>query len=189
GNPVTAPTKTTTTFGAVSNTAVTDEITAIASALGLTAPTSSTTVNVVTPASRTATYSVTLSSSSSTSGRSRGTTITVDANGNPVGNERVPLSTLSTASSLISVQTLNSVTTYTATYTSTGTRATVTVNSSGSLANLPGTSKTVFSSIPSAAQTELQALATDDSAGTIATTQSVSAYDEGNGTTLYTVRL
>ena len=69
GNAVTAPTFTTTTFGAVSNSAVTDAITRIAAALNLAAPVSTTEVAVSTPAAGaggTATYSVSLAPSTST---------------------------------------------------------------------------------------------------------------------------
>jgi hypothetical protein len=53
GNAVAAPTQSSTTFGEVTNTAVTDEISAIATALNLTAPASDTTVNVSTTAAGT----------------------------------------------------------------------------------------------------------------------------------------
>src|SRR5207244_9781123 len=79
---------------------VTNRINTIATALGLTAPTSTTTVHVTMPTSGPAVYSVTLSPSDTTdtAGRHRhSTTIAVDANGNPVGNQRLPLSTLPTA--------------------------------------------------------------------------------------------
>jgi len=212
GNAVTAPTRSTTTFGAINNAAVTNRINAIATALGLTAPTADTTVNVVTPATGPAVYSVRLSpsDSSETEGEfhHRGTTITVDANGNPVGNQRLPLSTLPTAvqngltsnvpagataltpTSIVTVRTLNGVTTYSATYTGTGTQTVVTVNTAGQLAALPSRSQVTFSTLPAAARNELQELATADGVtGTIAGTQTVTAYNEGNGTTVYSVRL
>jgi hypothetical protein len=45
-----------------------------------------------------------------------------------------------------------------------------------------------FSTIPSAAQTELQALATAKGfSGTIATTQNVIEYDEANGNSVYSL--
>src|SRR4029078_13216348 len=140
GNPVAAPTKSTTTFGALNNSAVTDRINAIATALDLTAPADATVVRVTTPASGPAVYSVTLSdantdTSDTNTGRHRhATTITVDANGNPVGDQRLTLSTLPIAvqngltsnapggatallpTSLVTVRTLNGVTTYSATY-------------------------------------------------------------------------
>ena len=214
GDPVTAPVKTTTTFGALDNAAATDRIKSIAAALGLAAPVDATVVSVSTPASGPAVYSVTLADAgtsttdTNTFRRRRGTTILVDANGNPVGDQRLPLSTLTTAvqngltgnapagaaaltpASLVAVRTLNGVTTYSAAYTATGTRTTVTVNAAGALASLPSVSRVTFSSIPVAARDELQALAAADGvAGTIAGTQTVTAYDEANGTTVYTVRL
>ena len=214
GNPVTATTNSTTTFGALDNSAVTDRINAIATALGLAAPVDATVVRVTTPASGPAVYSVTLSDANTdTTGTNTGrhrhaTTITVDANGNPVGDQRLPLSTLPIAvqngltsnapggatallpTSLVSVRTLNGVTTYSATYSGTGTTTTVTVNTSGALASLPSASQVTFSTIPVAAQNELQTLATADGvSGSIAGTQTVTAYDEANGTTVYTVRL
>jgi len=94
GNPVTATTNSTTTFGALDNSAVTDRINAIATALGLAAPVDATVVRVTTPASGPAVYSVTLSDANTdTTGTNTGrhrhaTTITVDANGNPVGDHR-----------------------------------------------------------------------------------------------------
>lgn len=213
GSAVTAPTQTTTTFGAITNSAVTSEITAIAAGLGLTAPTSTTTVDVSTPTSGAATYTVRLDSTSSASTTSswhedHGGVISVDTNGNPVGNERVPLSTLSTtiqdgltsnapsgatalaSTDLVSVRTIDGVTTYTANYTSTGTQTTVTVGTDGALVSLPTTTQVDFSTLPAAAQAELQTLATADGvSGTISSTQTVSAYAELNGTTIYTVRL
>jgi hypothetical protein len=210
GTAVTPPTQSTTTFGAITNTAVTAEITAIASAENLTAPTSSTTVNTTTLADGTTIYCVALSpsSSSSTTQNSQPVQIAVDSNGNPVGNELVPLSTLSTAiqsgltsnaptgataltsTSLINVQTIDGVTLYTARYSTSGVNSTVTVNSSGTLTSLPSSTQTTFSAIPSAAQTEIQTLATaDGDTSTIASTQSVMELTEANGTVLYTVQL
>jgi hypothetical protein len=212
GNPVTKPTRTTTTFGAVGNSAVTDEITAIATALGLTAPTSTTSVNVTTPANGgTVVYSVQLSSSSGTTGRHhRGAVITVDANGNPVGDQRLPFGVIpsaiqaalnankpsgataldATSTQNVSVRSQNGVTTYSVVFTATGTETTVTVNAAGALASLPSKSTTDFQSISAAAQAELQKIATADGmSATIATTQSVSVYDEANGTTVYSVTL
>lgn len=203
GNPVTAPANSTTTFGAISNTAVTSEISAIATALSLTAPTSTQSVKVSTPANGVATYTIRLAGSAT---GFRGATISVDANGNPVGNESIPLSTLPTAiqngltsnapagataltsSSLVRVATNNGVTTYSATYAATGTQTVVTVDATGALADLPSTSSTTFGAIPQAAQTELQTLATADGVTTaISTSQTVTVYDEANGTTIYSV--
>jgi hypothetical protein len=217
GNPVTPPTRSTTTFGAITNTAVTNEINAIASALDLTAPTSTTNVFVQTASDGSAVYSLTLtptSSSSSTTDtdaeyeRSHGALISVDSSGNPVGQERVPLSVLSTViqtgltsnaptgatallpASLIDVNTLEGVTLYTAHYSSTGTQTTVTVNAAGALTSLPSIVDSTFGDIPTAAQAELQALATADGfTGTIDATLNVTESVEANGTIIYTIRL
>ena len=212
GNPVTAPTKSTTTFGAITSTTVTAEITAIATALSLTAPTSTTSVSVSTAANNVATYTVRLASSTTTTtGRhARSTTISVDSNGDPVGNQSIPFSVLPTAiqgflnahvptgstalattsTQTVTVRTLNGVTSYSVTFTGTGTTTTISVNSTGTLVTLPSTSSVDFDTLPTAAQTELQTLATADGVTTtIASTQTVSAYNEGNGTTIYTVTL
>ncbi len=206
GNEVTAPTKTTTTFDAINNSAVTDEFNAIASGLGLTAPAASDKVNVSTPASGPVIYTLRLVG---TSGH-RGVSISVDDTGSPVGNEQVPFSALSstiqdalnanapsgataidpTSTQKVSVKTLNGVTTYSVTFSSTGVKTTVTVNAAGALTDLPSTSSDVFSNIPVAAQTELQTLATADGVSTtIDTAQSVRVYDEANGTIIYSVTL
>ena len=134
----------------------------------------------------------------------------MDASGNPVGNQAIPFSALPTAiqtginnhlptgatalaaasTQSVRVQTVDGKTYYSTTFTSSGTTTVVTVDSTGALATLPSSSTTTFSSIPQAAQTELQALATADGiTSTIAGTQSVTAYDEGNGTTVYSVTL
>jgi hypothetical protein len=134
--------------------------------------------------------------------------VTLDADGNPVGNTRLPLSVFSktisdalvnaapvgatplTDTSLVTVKTANGVTTYSATYVSTGTVTTVTVDNTGTLTSLPTTTVVQFSTIPTAAQTEIQTLATAKGyTGTIAATQNVKAYNEANGTTVYSVRL
>jgi hypothetical protein len=218
GKPVTAATRSSTTFGAITTKAVTDELTALASALSLTAPTSTTPVEVITASDGTVTYVAALGSSSTTTTTNNdasdgfwehhGEVISVDASGNPVGFEQVPLSTLSTAiqnglksnapsgataltsTSLIDVRTLSGVTTYTATYTSSGTTTTVTVDKAGKLTSLPSSTTVEFSTLPQVAQAELQTLATADGvAGTISSTQTVTAYDEANGTTIYSVTL
>jgi hypothetical protein len=206
GAVVPAPSQTTTTFGAITNTAVTAQLTAIASALSLTAPTSTTVVNVNTAPNGAVTYSVSLASTTST--MTHNTQITVDSNGNPAGNERVPLSVLSTkiqnaligaaptgataltSTSLISVQTVDGVTLYSTTYTAAGIRDTVTVDATGTL-NSPTTTQTTFGAITDAAVTdELQTLATADGVTTaIAATQAVTELTQANGTVLYTVQL
>jgi hypothetical protein len=205
GNPITAPTKSSTTFDSVGNTAVTDEFNAIATALGATAPAASDKVNVTT----TAVYTMRLVTTT-TSGHSRGISVSVDANGNPVGNEQLPFSAIpaaiqtalntnapsgatplaSDATDRVSVRTANGVTTYTVKFTATGTTTSVTVNAGGQLTSLPSTSSTTFSAIPIAAQTELQTLATADGVSSaIATDATVRAYDEANGTIVYSITL
>jgi hypothetical protein len=208
GDAVTAPTQSTTTFGAITNTAVTGEISAIATALDLTAPTSTTNISVLTSSGGTSTYAVHLSSSSSSSPWG-GRTITVDSNGNPVGNEVLPFSVLPTAiqnglianapsgTSLSSSSTQNvfittqdGVTLYTMQFNSTGTRTSITVNSSGDLTSLPSVTSTTYADVPSAAATELQTLATADGVSTsIASTQKVLEFSESNGTTVYSLTL
>ena len=112
GQPVTAPAQTTTTFGALA-TAPAAEITAIATAKSLTAPTSATVVNVTTTAAGAVTYSVALAGDgtatpvASTAAVNPGTimrvspigggfAVMVDAAGNPVGNQQLPFSVFST---------------------------------------------------------------------------------------------
>jgi hypothetical protein len=208
GNPVTAPAKTTTTFGTLSGTdaAATSEISAIATALSLTAPVSTTPVHVLTASDGTITYTVRLSGASATS--RRGASISVDAAGNPVGNANLPFTVIpaaiqialnknapagatalaTTSTQTVNVRTNNGVLTYSTAFTVSGTTTTVTVNSADALATLPTTTSTTFSAIPAMAQAELQKLATADGfSGTIAATQAVSAYDETNGTTIYTI--
>jgi hypothetical protein len=224
GAPVTDPTKTTTTWatlngsGTGSNAKAAAEISAIVTALGLTAPTDTTTVDVLTASDGTVTYSIHLSKSSSSSSSSTTTdweiyddaTVSVDANGNPVGHQELPFSVMpaavqnginanlpsgatalaSNSTQNVDVLTANGKTFYTTSFTTSGTTSSVTVDSTGALATLPSTTTAQFSTIPQAAQTELQALATANGvSGTIATTQSVTVYDEGNGTTIYSVSL
>jgi hypothetical protein len=209
GNPVTAPTKSSTTFDSVGNAAVTDEFNAIATALGATAPAASDKVSVTTPSGGTAVYTMRLVTTT-TSGHSRGISVSVDANGNPVGNAQLPFSAIpaaiqtalntnapsgatplaTDATDKVSVRTANGVTTYTVKFTASGTTSSVTVNAAGVLTNLPGTSSTTFSTIPIEAQTELQTLATADGvSAAIATDAPVRAYDEANGTTIYSITL
>ncbi|HET6248714.1 MAG TPA: hypothetical protein VFE47_13510 [Tepidisphaeraceae bacterium] len=209
GSPVTAPTHTAPTFGDITDTAVTNEFTAIATALSLTAPTSTTAVQVSAPAGSTvSTYTVRLTNSSGNGHGGR--SITIDSNGNPVGTQSLPFSVFSTtiqdglntnmptgatalaatSTQTVHVRTLNGVTTYSTTYTTSGTTTTVTVNASGQLTKLPSHTTAQFSTIPAPTQTEIQTLATADGvAGTIATTQNVQVYDEANGTTIYSVTL
>ncbi len=227
GNPVTAPTQSTTTWavlsgtGTDSNAAATAEITAIATALGLTAPTATTTVNVTTTSGGATTYSVNLSPSASTGTAGwwhgwmdRGTTISVDALGNPVGNQNLPFSVIPaaiqaglnagapagataldpTSTQNVSVQTLDGVTLYSVRFAATGTTTTVTVDATGKLSSLRTHSTTTFGALTSpilpAVQSELQALATAAGVTTaIDPTQTVNVLTEANGTTLYSVTL
>jgi hypothetical protein len=209
GNPVTAPTNSTTTFGAVP-AAVSTEVNKIASALSLTAPASTDSVRVSTPASGAATYTIRLVSSTTTGRHTLGVTVSVDANGNPVGNQNLPFSTLptaiqnglnsnrpsgatalaSTSTQSVRIRTTNGVTTYSTTFTTSGTSTTVTVNSGGQLTKLPSRTTAQFQTIPSAAKTELQTLANANGvSGVISPTQTVNIYDEANGTTIYSVTL
>jgi hypothetical protein len=209
GNPVTAPTKSSTTFDSVGNAAVTDEFNAIATALGATAPAATDKVSVTTPAGGTAVYTMRLVTTT-TSGRTRRISASVDANGNPVGNAKLPFSAIpaaiqsglnanapagatplaSDATDNVSVRTANGVTTYTVKFAATGATTSVTVNAAGQLTSLPSTSTTTFSTIPIAAQTELQTLATADGVSTaIDSAANVRAYDEANGTIIYSITL
>lgn len=224
GNPVTQPTLTTTTFGTLSGTgtgsdaAAAAEITAIASALGLTAPASNDTVNVSTAAGGAVTYSIHLARSTSSTTTTddddffgdRGETISVDANGNPVGAQELPFSVMptkiqnginahlptgatalaTTSTQSVRVLTIDGTTYYSTTFDTSGTQTTVTVDAAGDLASLPSSSTADFSTIPAAAQTELQTLATANGvSGTISGTQTVNVFNEGNGTTIYSVSL
>jgi trimeric autotransporter adhesin len=228
GNPVTKPTESTTTFADLtsSDAAAASEISAIAAALNLTAPTDSTTVNVSTTSAGAATYSVHLAPTSSTLTSTTSTVssinpggpaifagggeISVDASGNPVGNQRLPFGVLpsgiqsainanvptgatalaSSSTQIVDVQTIDGVTLYTTTFSYSGTTTTVTVNASGTPVSLPSQTTAEFSTIPQAAQTELQALATADSITTaISSTQTVTVYTEANGAVIYAVTL
>ena len=224
GNPVTQPTLGTTTFGTLSGTgtgsdaAAAAEITAIASALGLIAPASTDIVNVSTTAGGAVTYSIHLArstSSTTTTGdddffEHHGETITVDANGNPVGAQELPFSVMptktqnginahlptgatalaTTSTQSVRVLTIDGTTYYSITFDTSGTQTTVTVNAAGDLASLPSSSTADFSTIPAAAQTELQTLAAANGVtGPIAGTQTVNVFNEGNGTTIYSVSL
>jgi hypothetical protein len=210
GASVTTPVQSSSTLGTVNNAAVTAEITAIAAALGLTAPTAATAVDVSTPTSGPATYTVRLDSASTTTTTySHGESISVDTSGNPVGHESLPLSVFSAAvqaalvakapagasaltpTSLISVDTVDGVTLYSATYTASGVQTIVTVNTTGATNSLPTSTQTTFAdtTISQAAKDELQKLATADGAGTIAGTQVVTKSTEANGVVTYTVTL
>ena len=225
GNPVTQPTLTTTTFGTLSGTgtgsdaAAAAEITAIASAVGLTAPASTDTVNISTTAGGAVTYSIHLTRSTTSTTtttddhdffENHGETISVDANGNPVGAQELPFSVMptkiqnginahlptgatalaTTSTQSVRVLTIDGTTYYSTTFDTSGTQTTVTVDAAGNLATLPTSSTADFSTIPAAAQTELQTLATANGVtGAIAGTQTVNVFNEGNGTTIYSVSL
>jgi hypothetical protein len=148
GNPITPPTSSTTTFGAVTDTAATGELTTLAGDLNLTAPASTDSVTVRTADGLT-TYSIKLAPSS---GTGHDVTITVDAAGNPAGNERIPFSALPTlvstgltglasADSLtiagtqeVQVRTAGGVTTYTVRLTGSGQSVEYTVDTAGDAA-------------------------------------------------------
>ncbi len=201
--------------GAGSDSAAAAEITAIATALSLTAPVSTDTVNVSTSSTGSATYSIHLAASNTSTSTASvpfgfGQTITVDSAGDPVGNQQLPFSVFSTAiqdglnknipsgatalastsTQIVDVRTTDGVTTYSTTFTSSGTKTTVTVDAAGALTSLPSTTTTTYSALSSAVKTELQTLATADGVTTaIASNQSVSVLTETNGTVLYSVTL
>jgi hypothetical protein len=154
GNPVTPPTSSTTTFGAITDTAATNELTVLASALSLTAPASTDNVTVRTADGLT-TYTISLAPASGTGHNVR---LTVDAAGNPAGNESVPFSALSSLNSTIAnglttlataqsqtipssqkvrVETSGGQTTYTVRLSSSGQSFTFTVDDTGAAATLP----------------------------------------------------
>ena len=90
-----------------SNAAAANEITAIATALNLTAPTATTSIKVSTASTGVSTYTVRLSPASTTTTTTtttttpplhfRTVTISVDSNGNPVGNQSIPFSAIPTS--------------------------------------------------------------------------------------------
>lgn len=205
GNPVTAPTQSTTTFGALSGT-VSSEFSAIATDLGLTDPVSTATVNVVTPVTGDAVYSLRISGSTGKGGRF----ISVDASGNPVGNENVPFEALSTtlqdalnalaptgatpltstSTQNVHVETVDGVTLYSVKFTAAGVTTTVTVNEAGKATSLPTKTDTTFGALTTTVKTELQTLATADGfTGTIADTAAVVEYTEANGTIIFAITL
>ncbi|HEX3357244.1 MAG TPA: hypothetical protein VHS31_09760 [Tepidisphaeraceae bacterium] len=211
GDAVTAPTTSTTTFGALSGTSAATEISAIATALGLTAPASSTSV-LSTTSNGTTTYSIRLKHSSTSANKKhpRGVVITVDANGNPVGNENITFSVLPSAiqgaingnlpsgataltsdsTQSVRVRTVDGVVLYSTDFTVNGTTSTVTVNAAGDVAGLPTQTTTTFGALSSTVQTSLQTLATANGvSGTIADTQSIDVYTEANGAVLYSATL
>lgn len=209
GSPVTAPTNGTTTYGAVPP-AVSTEAAAIAGALGLTVPAMTANVPVSTPTGGTSVYTIALVSSATSTSHLRGRLVRIDASGNPLGNLNLPfvavptsiqtalnnnrpsgataLATTSTQN--VKVHTNSGVTTYSTSFTVGSTTTTVTVNAAGALTKLPSHTTTTFSTLSSKVQTAIQALATGNGAtGTIAGTTTVQAYDEANGTTIYSVNV
>ena len=210
GQPVTAPTQSTATVADLPAAAAA-EVTAIAAATGLTAPTDATTVHVTTTAAGVVTYSVALATDDTTATdarHGRPSAVMVDAAGNPVGNQRLPLSVFATAvqdaltaaaptgataltdTSTVDVRTTGGLTTYSVRYTVDGTDTTVTVDTTGAAVAAAATSTALFSAIPAAAQAEIQAIATAKGAGTVAADQSVDVNTPaGGGVTLYAVKL
>jgi len=91
-----------------------------------------------------------------------------------------------TAGNNVKIGTYDGVTLYTATFTSTGTRTTLTIDENGVLTSLPSSASVALTSIPGLADTELTALATADGA-TLPT--NVVANSEVNGTTVYSAKL
>jgi hypothetical protein len=206
GSPVTAPTNSTTTAGTLP-TAVATELSAIATALSLTAPASTANVRISTPAGGTAVYTFRLTSSTSTTTHG-GRSISIDANGNPVGNESLPFSVIpaaiqtalnanapagatalaTTSTQNVQVRTLDGVATYSTTFTVSGTTSTVTVDLAGALTSLPSHSTTTFSALSTTVQNAISTLATDNGVTTaIAGTQTVDVYNEVNGAIIYSV--
>lgn len=199
--------------GTGSDSAAASEIAAIVTALDLTAPSDDTVINVVTASDGTTTYSLNLSPSSSSSTDSDaptgpGVNITVFANGDPAGNQTLPFSVIpstiqnalnanapsgatalsSDSTQNVQVQTVDGVTLYSTTFTSSGTTTTVTINGSGTLTSLPTHTTTTFSTLTATEQTDLQTLATaEGDTGTISSSQSVDVLAESNGTTLFSI--
>lgn len=213
GAAVTAPTFTTSTFGALGtdNVAAATEISAIATALNLTAP-ASTTLVTVKATSTGSVYTVRLDpSATSTTGRhSRSEVISVDSAGNPVGNQNLPFSVIPAAiqsginanlptgttalatdsTQTVRVQTLDGVVLYSTTFNVSGASTTITVNSAGTLTSLPSTTTTTFDQLTTTVQSALQTLvAAKGYTDTIPTTTAVDVYTEANGATLYSVKL
>ena len=215
GHPVTAPTQSTITWadfngsGTNSNSAAAAEITKIATALSLTAPTDTTVVNVSTTASGSI-YSVELADSSSTSMYDHGQRVVVDSNGNPIANQELPFSTLPTAiqgfinaniptgataldaasTQTVHVRTIDGIVTYATDFTVSGTTTAVIVSLAGAVVTPTAPTTTTFDMIPTPAHDELQALATAEGVtATIPTTQTVTVFTELNGTVIYSITL
>lgn len=211
GDPVPATTHSTTTFGAISNSTVTDEFNAIAAGLDVTASASTDNVIVTTLPTGTVVYSRKLHGT----GAPKGVTISVDDSGLPVGNEigateKVPFIALDStiqdginndapvgavaidpaSNQIVVVRTLNGITTFSVPFTVGGVKTTVTVDASGDTAALPSQTTDVFSNLFVAAHDELQQLAKDNGfGGIIKSSHAVTAYDEANGTVVYGISI
>ena len=214
GTAVAAPTQSTTTFAKLT-TAAAAEVTAIAKALKLTAPTSTTAVHVTTTSAGATTYSVVVSGATTTTANGHtvhgpSAVVMVDAAGNPVGNQALPTGVIpskilaglnaaapkgatpltATSTTLVRVGTVDGVTTYSATFVVGTARTTVTVDTAGAAVALDTRASSTFASASTAAKAELQSLATAlGYTGTIAATQAVTVVTEANGTKLYVVTL
>jgi hypothetical protein len=221
GNLFTPAVRTQTTFGTLggngtnSNSAAASEITAIAQHLGVSAPSSSTVVHVTTGPDSSLTYNVNLPGFVSIVTNPPGAfsiisqskrAVTVDGNGNPVGNQKIPFSVIPTAiqnelnaqaptgetlpsdsTKTVTVATADGQTTYAVVFKGTGIRTRITINSAGQLTDLPTSTNIEYQAVPTAAQTALQALVTSLGSGTtLNSTQSVSVYTESDGTSIYT---
>ncbi len=211
GDSVASTTKSTTTFGTISNSAVTDEFDAIAAGLNVSAPASTDGIIVTTLPTGKVIYSRKFQGA----GAPKGVRISVDDTGLPVGNEiggtsKVPFSALSSviqdglnnnapagasainpsSNQIVTVRTLNGITTFSARFVANGVKTTVTVDSTGAVVTLPSQSTSVFSNIPLAARDEIQQLASDNGfGGTINSSHAVTVYDEANGTLIYGINI
>ena len=203
-----------------SDAAAATGLSAIVTADGETALASTDTIDVTTAADGTVTYSLrpaaapdttsTSTSSSIDATPKFGGVISVNGAGVAVGDQTVAFSVLPTAiqnglnagaptgataltsssTQDVRVQTIDGVVLYSTKFTVTGTDTMTTVNIAGAAASLPTTTTADFSTIPTAAQTELQSLATaEGSTDTIATTASVSVYTEASGVVLYSLQV
>ena len=166
-------------------------------------------MNVLT-ANGVTTYSVRLThSSSSSSKHPRGVTITVDADGNPAGNEDVPFSVLPTtiqnginalgptgSTALAASQRRPSMSARSMAWCSTRLPLRAAAHRPRSRSTPPERPRAFqpndddFGALTSTVQTAIQTLATANGvSGTIASTQSINVYTEANGTVLYRATL
>lgn len=212
GAEVTSPTTSTTTYADLktSDATAATEIASIATAKNLTAPADGKTVFVVTKSDGSVTYSMRLTRTATSKHKARKILVSVDADGNPVGNQDVPFSVLSStiqaginanlptgatalaadATQDVSVQTIDGITLYTTNFTVDSTTTPVTVKIDGSVGALPTHTTTTYADLTTSdatAATEIQTLATAEGAGTIDTTSTVDVYTEATGTVLYSV--